>query len=438
MLRRLLYTGAAHLALPIICLVMLWRGLRGNRSYWRDFRQRFGFGPAPAGPCIWVHAVSFGEVQAAAALVFALRKQYPTTPLLVTTGTPTGTDRALVLFARQSACVRYMPYDIPSFVRRFFNEVAPRIAIIFETELWPNLYHECRRRGVPIVLASARISPRSLTRYRWLHGLFRETLSQGVIVAAQGDADAERFRSMGADPERTFVTGNIKFDFALPPETVAHGEAIRSQQASDRPVWVAGSTHGGEEDVLLQAHRLVRQTLPNTLLVLVPRHSQRFEDVAEWLRGENVRFARHSLREVCTPETELLLVDALGELLNYYAAGDVAFVGGSLVKVGGHNLLEPAALSRPVLSGPNNFNSEDVAQLLVSRGAVRIVHGPEDLAGHVSELLTNERMRAQMGQAGRAAVDENRGSLEKLLRLIGPLIADQGVVAGRVSAEDNH
>ena len=422
MVRRRLYTFSAYLALPIICLVMLYRGLRGNRSYWRDFSQRFGYGPKPSGPSIWVHAVSFGEVQAAAALVYALRKQYPETPLLVTTGTPTGTDRALALFARDNVCVRYLPYDIPIFVNRFFEAAQPRISIIFETELWPNLYFECRRRGVPLVLASARISPQSLIRYRWLRGLFRETLSKGVIVAAQGEADANRFREMGADPSRTYVTGNIKFDFALPADTAEKGRAIRAREAPDRPVWAAGSTHGGEEATVIEAHRLVRKAHPNALLFLVPRHKQRFNDVAEWLKDQGVRFARHSKGEKCTLETEVLLVDTLGELLNFYAASDVTFVGGSLVQVGGHNLLEPAALSRPALTGPNNFNSEDVAQLLVSRGAVRIVHNARELADQVSTLLADSELRAKIGSIGKAAVDENRGSLGRLLTLIGPLI----------------
>jgi len=422
MIRRLLYTVAAHFALPIILLVMLWRGLTGRRNYWRDFSQRFGYGPTPSGPSIWLHAVSFGEVQAAASLVFALRRRYPHAPMLVTTGTPTGTDRALALFAKEDVCVRYVPYDIPVFVKRFFDAVKPRVAIIFETELWPNLYAECRRRGVPLVLASARISPQSLVRYRWLRGLFRETLSKGVIVAAQGQADAERFRSMGADPARIHVTGNIKFDFALPADTKARGETIRAREAPNRPVWIAGSTHGGEENAVLNAHRLVRAALPSALLFLVPRHLQRFNDVADWLDGQGVRFARYSKGETCTLDTEVLLVDTLGELLNFYAGSDVAFVGGSIVKVGGHNLLEPAALSKPVLTGPNNFNSEDIAQLLIARGAARIVHNAKEMAEQVGSLLVSSETRARMGAVGRAAVDENRGSLGRLLELVSPLI----------------
>jgi 3-deoxy-D-manno-octulosonic-acid transferase len=423
--RRFVYSFAAYIALPLLCLVMLWRGLRGNWSYLRDFRQRFGFGPVPAKPCIWVHAVSFGEVQAAAALVFALRDRYPNTPLLITTGTPTGTDRALSLFKWEGVTVRYIPYDLPPFVRRFLDGVKPLLAVIFETELWPNVYHECRSRGVPIMLASARISPRSVTRYRWWRGLFRETLSRGVIVAAQGEADAERFRSMGADPTRTHVTGNIKFDFALPPDTIAKGREIRQLQAPNRPMWIAGSTHGGEEAVVVEAHRLVRKVHPNALLVLVPRHAQRFSDVAEWLESQSVRFARYSRKEVCGPDTEVLLIDALGVLLDFYAASDVAFVGGSLVPIGGHNLLEPAALSMPVLSGPNNFNSEDVVQLLLARGAARIVQDPKQLADQVIALLSNAEARTKMGAIGRAVVDENRGALNNLLKLIDPLLTTQ-------------
>ena len=187
-------------------------------------------------------------------------------------------------------------------------------------------------------------------------------------------------------------------------------------------MWAAGSTHSGEELTVIEAHRLVRQTHPKALLFLVPRHKQRFNKVAEWLKAQGVSFARYSKHETCAPETEVLLVDTLGELLNFYAASDVTFVGGSLVKVGGHNLLEPAALSRPVLTGPNNFNSEDVAQLLLARGAVRVVHNAREMAGQVNALLSNPKLRAEMGAAGKAAVDENRGSLGRLMSLIGPLI----------------
>ncbi len=318
--------------------------------------------------------------------------------------------------------VRYVPYDLPPYVRRFFDRVKPRLAIIFETELWPNLYHECGKRRVPLVLASARISPRSVARYRWLDALFRQTLSHGVVIAAQSEGDAERFRAIGADPARTHVIGNIKFDFAMPSETNAKGRDIRKRQAPNRPVWIAGSTHAGEEEAVVAAHDIVRQTHPGALLVLVPRHPPRFTEVAEWLEKRGVPFTRHSRREVCGPDTQVLLVDTLGELLNFYAASDVAFVAGSFVPIGGHNLLEPASLAIPVLTGPHNFNSQDIAALLTAEGAVQIVQDAQQLGSRVAELLSNPEERATLGAKGRAVVDANRGALTKLLALIDPLL----------------
>lgn len=421
MLQRVLYTGLAGLMLPIFCAVLWWRGLRGNRGYWRDFSQRFGFGPKLDQQSVWVHGVSFGEVQAASALVHALRQKYPDLPLVVTTGTPTGADHARKLFARDRVHVCYIPFDLPGPVRRFMDRTKPAVVVIFETEVWPNIYHACWRRGVPLVLASARISPRSVSRYRWMGKLFRETLSR-VVVGAQSEQDAARFREVGADPARTHVTGNIKFDFLLPAATVGRGTEIRRRQAAGRATWIAGSTHAGEEEAVLEAHRAIRREHPDALLAMAPRHPQRFSEVAQWLEGEGVRFVRHSRGEVCTSETEVLLVDTLGELLDFYAACDVAFVGGSLVPIGGHNLLEPAALGVPVLAGPYNDNSQDIAQLLLARGAMHVVRTPTELAAEVSVLLRDVAARVRMGGVGKAVVDENRGALKKLLALIEPLL----------------
>jgi len=419
---RFLYILAVYLLAPVICAVMLWRGLR-DRSYWHNFRERFGFGPTLPPSGIWVHAVSVGEVQASAALVTTLRERYPDVPIVVTTLTPTGANRARFLF-KEVAHVRYVPFDLPGSVRRFFDRVRPKLAVIFETELWPNLYHECGERRVPLVLASARISSRSVSRYRKLGTLFRDALSRGIVIAAQGDADADRFRSLGADPDRTHVTGNIKFDFSVPANIAELGHELRQHYAPSRPVWVAGSTHAGEEEIALEAHRLVRGIHPRTLLVLVPRHPNRFVDVAGVLQRLGVRFVRRTQRSVDTAsgEAEVLLVDTLGELLAFYAAGDVAFVGGSLVPVGGHNLLEPAALGVPVLTGPYNSNAEDIARLLVGRGAAEIVHDAAELGSRVGTLLSYPEARARIGELGRSSVDSNRGALAKLLSLIEPLL----------------
>lgn len=420
---RYLYSLLTYIAAPLFSVVLLWRGLR-DRSYWHNFGERFGFGTPVTTSPIWVHAVSVGEVQAAAALVNSLRERYPEIPIVVTTFTPTGAGRARALF-KERAQVRYLPYDLPGAVRRFFERVRPRIAVIFETELWPNLYHECGRRRVPLVLASARLSPRSVGRYRRLGALFRETLSRGVVVAAQGEADATRFRSLGSDPENTYVTGNLKFDFSVPEDIVERGRSLRAYYASGRPMWVAGSTHGGgEEEALIEAQKIIRAREPRALLVMAPRHPNRFGEVAALLGSRGVRFIRRSQPPAsgATSEAEVLLLDTLGELLDFYAAADVAFVGGSLVPIGGHNLLEPAALGLPILTGPNNSNSAEAARLLLDRGAAEIVQNPQDLADKVLKLLADPDTRERMGAQGRDFVEANKGALVKLLDLIVPLL----------------
>lgn len=418
---RYFYTLAGYLLLaPLFCAVLWFRGLRDPR-YRRNFAQRFGNGEAMPEPSIWVHAVSVGEVNAAAVLVRTLHDRYPGIPLVVTTLSPLGDERARTLLGDR-ANVRYLPLDLPGSVGRFFDRVKPRIAVIFETELWPNLYHECGRRRVPLVLASARLSPRAMSRYRRFLSLFQEVLANRVTIAAQGENDAARFRSLGADPERTHVTGNLKFDFAVPANVKTKGAELRERYAAGRHVWVAGSTHAGEEAIVLDAHREVRKTHPGAILVLVPRHPQRFNEVAAWLEKQNVRFIRHSQPSARTPDLEVVLVDTLGELLDFYAMGDVAFVGGTLVEVGGHNLLEPAALGVPVLAGPHNFNSADVANMLVERGAALIVHDAQELAARVSVLLSSPAERARVGALGRECVEDNRGALDKLLGLIDPLM----------------
>jgi 3-deoxy-D-manno-octulosonic-acid transferase len=304
--------------------------------------------------------------------------------------------------------------------------VQPRLAVIFETELWPNLYRECGRRRVPLVLASARVSERSVGRYRRLGALFRATLSEAAVVAAQAAGDAERFRALGADPASTHVTGNIKFDFDLPPGTLERGARLREQYAPERPLWVAGSTHGGaEEHAVIEAQRRVRAAHPGALLVLAPRHPQRFAEVAGTLSKAGMRSARRSLSSATAPDCEVLLLDTLGELLDFYAAADLAFVGGSLVPAGGHNLLEPAALGVPILTGPHNSNSEEIARLLIARGAAEVVNDAAGLRARVSALLADPAARARIGEAGRASVDSNRGALDKLLALIEPLL-DEG------------
>jgi 3-deoxy-D-manno-octulosonic-acid transferase len=418
---RLLYRLALYATVPLISGLYLWRGLT-QRSYWRGFVGRFGLGAARPPGGIWLHAVSVGEVQACAPLLRALRAAHPQLPVTVTTFTPTGAERARALFG-ELADVRYLPFDLPGAVRGFLGRVQPRLAVILETELWPNLYRECARRRVPLVLANARLSQRSLSRYQRLGSLFRDTLAQAALVVAQADEDAARFRALGADPERTHVAGNIKFDFELPADIAQRGAALRARFAHNRPVWIAGSTHGGgEEDAVLSAHRAVLARHARALLVLAPRHPPRFAQVADALSAAGFGYVRRSQSQA-PAQYDVLLLDTLGELLDFYAAADVAFVGGSLVPIGGHNLLEPAALGLPILTGPYNANSAQIAALLQSSGAAEVVKDAAALAAGVGELFTDPQRRARMGAAGSAVVAANRGAVRRVLALLEPFLA---------------
>jgi 3-deoxy-D-manno-octulosonic-acid transferase len=416
-----LYIVISYLAAPLVALLLFWKGL-SNRAYWERFEERFGFGAVRLGsPSIWVHAVSVGEVVAASSLIATLRKRYPQYPIVVTTVTPTGAQRVRDLFG-DDVLHSYAPYDMPGSVRRFFARMQPRLAIVIETELWPNMYAECGARGVPLVLANARISPRSVQRYRRFIGLFKEALSHGILIAAQSQQDAERFLSLGANPERILVTGNLKADVTFPPGMIDAGLEFRAASMSARPVWVAASTHAGEEEAALDAHEAILAQLPDALLLLVPRHPDRFSAVAELLERRRVQFHRRSLGETPAISDTVFLVDSLGELPMFYASADVAFVGGSLVPIGGHNLLEPAVLGMPVISGPHNFNAEDIAVLLREAGGLQLVADGAELGAAVATLLGDPALRQRRGQQARQVVAESGGALERLFALLAPLL----------------
>ena len=419
---RFAYTILTYLMIPVLLLHLLWRSF-GNPPYRQRIAERFGFFDRKLEtPSIWVHAVSVGEVQAAAALVRALQKRYPDRPLVMTTMTPTGSQRVRDLFG-DTVVNSYMPYDLGRAVRRFFDWANPELVIIIETELWPNLFRECWLRDIPLILASARVSRRSVNRYRRLAGLFHETLSHGVIIAAQTETDAARLRSLGANPARIAVTGNIKFDFDPDPEIPGRGRVFREEQARDRPVWIAASTHADEEQAVLAAHREVLKSYPDTLLIIVPRHPERFHGVASLIERSGMSCVTRSSGRRCVAGTEVFLGDSMGELMLLYAAAQVAFVGGSLVRVGGHNLLEPAALGLPVLTGPHTFNAADIAELLIADGSAQVVHDGGEIANRVIALFGDPSERQRRGGAGRRVIEQNRGTLGRLLDLIDPIIA---------------
>ncbi|MEO0577029.1 MAG: 3-deoxy-D-manno-octulosonic acid transferase [Pseudomonadota bacterium] len=302
---RIFYNLLVLLGFPFVATYWGWRAFT-EPNYRNDWFQRFGLRYPKFDRdrrVVWLHAVSVGEVQAAASLVSALQARMPDAQMLITTVTPTGADRVRLLFGDRVVCA-YAPYDLMPAVRRFYRKVRPSLAIIVETELWPNLYHEAGMRSIPLVLASARISPRSMPRYRRLVGLFRDALSNGIIIAAQSEVDRQRFVELGAPASRTFVSGNIKFDVHTDPQIVSDGREFRARMLGDRPVWIAASTHEGEERILLEAHRELRRVMPNALLLLVPRHPPRFDEVAALLAELEFNVIRRTEGCACAAETE--------------------------------------------------------------------------------------------------------------------------------------
>ena len=417
---RLVYGVLTRIAAPVVFAATLVRATT-DPSYRTHLGERFGLGRRLPMPSIWLHAVSVGEVAAAAALVRALRTSHPDVPLVLTTATPTGRAQALALFGADVE-VRFLPYDTSGSVRRFLARIRPRAAIIMETELWPNLLHECSRRGVPVLFASARLAPRSVPRYRRFGALFSAGL-RNAWVAAQSPADAARFIALGADPARTQVVGNLKFDMRLGEEVAEKGRELRRRYLGARPVWTAGSTHEGEEDLLLDAHAVLERAVRGALLVLAPRHPQRFDGVAALLERRGLVVDRRGRSETVRPEAQVLLLDSMGELTAFYAASDMAFVGGSLVPVGGHNLLEPAALGVPVITGPYTQNGPEIARLLIEAGGALEVADGVALAAAAGRLLVDPALRERMGESARSFVEAHRGSLARLRALLEPLLA---------------
>ena len=419
---RLLYNLLIYLLQIPVAGYWLFRGIV-NRSYRDRVGQRFGIGFPQLEKCIWIHAVSVGEVQAAVPLIRAIGKRFPEHNMLITTVTPTGAARVDAMFGDTvNHC--YIPFEMSIAVDKFFTSVNPELALIMETEIWPNLYQGCGVRDIPLVLVSARISPKSVDSYRKFLPLFRETLSHGIIIAAQSEADADRFRSLGASPVRTWVTGNIKFDIELPADLVQQGREFRQHSFGDRPVWIAASTHDIEEQQVLSAHRQLLQKHPDLLLVLVPRHPERFAAVSEMIDKAQLQKVARTDGRICDASTSVFLGDTMGEVPLFYAASDVAFVGGSLVPIGGHNMLEPAALGLPVISGPHVYNAQEIADMFVELGACHIVADSTELAAAIDELLTNKNDAAKRGSKGLEIVQRNRGALRRLLGLLEPLIGE--------------
>ncbi|MEN5201576.1 lipid IV(A) 3-deoxy-D-manno-octulosonic acid transferase [Pseudomonas wadenswilerensis] len=422
-MNRTLYTLLFHLGLPLVALRLFLRS-RKAPAYGQRIGERFALNlPAMAKGGIWVHAVSVGESIAAAPMIRALLQAYPQLPVTITCMTPTGSERVRAMFADEPRIQHcYLPYDLPWAAGRFLDHVQPTLAVIMETELWPNHIHQCAKRGIPVALANARLSERSARGYARFAGLTRPMLAEMSLIAVQTETEAQRFRQLGARSECVQVTGSIKFDLSIDEQLLPRARALREQwQAGQRPVWIAASTHEGEDEIILAAHRQLREHHADALLILVPRHPERFNSVFELCRGQ-FPTVRRSSGEPVAADAAVLLGDTMGELLFLYALADIAFVGGSLVPNGGHNLLEPAALSLPVLSGPHLFNFLEIAAMLREAGALQEVDDAQGLAAEVRRLVELPRDAQRMGAAGLAVMKANQGALKRLLDALGRLI----------------
>lgn len=413
-LARFSYSCLFYGLLPFIFIKLWWRG-RLNPVYRQAWGERLGYVKSvkPPQPCICLHAVSVGETMAARPLIEQLLIRYPEYKLWITSTTPTGAatvERLLGTRVERS----YLPYDTPAAVQRFLRKVQPQLLLIMETELWPNLYAACAQAKIPLVVVNARLSERSARGYARVQGLTRETLANISLLAAREQQDAERFLALGAVPKQLKVLGNIKFD--APIATELRTQAIELRRAwGERLVWVAASTHQGEDEFILQTHKELLRQFPDLLLILVPRHPERFAEVAVLCEQAQLKYQRRSSAQALANNSSVLLGDSMGELLIWYACADVAFVGGSLVDVGGHNPLEALAFGVPVISGHYIHNFQDIYPNLVERGAVVLVDSPSLLAHHLAAWLAKPAARQQAGQVGQRFLEQQRGVVTRLL-----------------------
>lgn len=409
------YNTVFCLLLPFI-LFKLHKSNRKGMVSTGHWRERFGLvAPSKAAAVIWIHAASVGEVMVAKPLIHALQCRYPHLTILLTTTTQTGAEQAQSLGKAVTHC--FAPLDCPSMVARFLDRTRPKALLIIETERWLNYSLACQQRGIPMVAVNARLSPRSFRRYRWFPAFFRLWAEPLTKLLLQHEDDAQRFTALGVAAEKQVITGSIKFDLTYPPGVYEGGKALRAAWG-ERPVWIAASTHKGEDGQVLQALAYIQRTLPEVLLVLVPRHPQRFDAVAALCAESGFSVARRSRGEAVTPATAIYLGDTMGELPMLFAAADVAFVGGSLVAVGGHNLLEPAALGKPCVTGGHYFNFADVTRQLVASGGAQVVQDAVTLATVVTDLLGHPQQCHQMGEAASRVVEANRGALQKTLQAL--------------------
>lgn len=425
---RLIYTVLSYLMQPIILLLM-WK--RGGKlpAYRRRLQERYGCYhgiPKPQANGIVIHAASVGEVIAATPLVKAIQARYPALPITMTTVTPTGSARVKAAFG-DSVAHFYLPYDLPDAIKRFLGFVKPTLFIVIETELWPNLIHQMHLHHIPFVIANARLSPRSARRYGWVHSTIKAMLGEIRLILAQDKVSADRYLELGFPPKQLITTGNLKFDLEISDHLRQEVRLTAERLGlAGRAVWIAGSTHEGEEKMVLEAHQRLVQDYPDLVLILVPRHPERFEQVESLIKKMGIAYVKRSNHQPLAADTQVLLGDTMGEMMLLYGLAQIAFVGGSLVKHGGHNPLEPIAFELPVISGVHTFNFPEVfTKLRNVNGFIEIDSRIDALTQAVSELLTSPQKGRQISRAGFEVLKENQGSLARHLTLLAPYIENE-------------
>lgn len=419
---RFLYTIIFYLFLPFI-LLRLWIKNRKNPNGLQFWHERLGLGlrhPLPSGG-IWVHAVSVGESLTAIPLIKRIQQRYPSLPIIVTNETATGAERIRVALGN-SITPLYFPYDLPLILRKFFKALQPKLLILLETELWPNLLAACQLYQVPVALVNARLSERSALSYRRILPITQAMLKSINVISAQFQADAERFIDLGFSPERIHITGSLKFDVTLPRNLLEQAQQWQKIWGENRLVWIAASTHPGEEELILQVFKQVRHSFPDLLLVSIPRHVDRASQLEQLYRSQNYNINKRSDHKRDLNDIDVLIGDTMGELLIFYAAADLGFVGGSLVEKGGQNPLEPAAVGLPILTGPYTFNFATITEQLKQRNAAIQVNNATELAEQVISLLSDPVRRQNMGREAKKFVEENKGSVLKQMQLIESLL----------------
>jgi len=415
---RFFYTLVIYFLAPFVILRLFWLGFK-NPAYRKRWRERFGFVSRNNinKPVLWLHAVSVGEVNAATPIINHLLERYSNYQILVTTVTPTG---GATLTQHFGSDVRhlYLSYDLPFAVKRFLKIIKPTLLITMETEIWPNLYDACQRSDIPILIINARLSEKSSKGYQWVSGLMKQTLIKVNVIAAQTKKDAERFISFGADKDKVFVTGNLKFDITVSHSITEQAQSLKRYFSVNRPIWIAASTQEGEEEIVLEAHNMVLKKYPDAILILAPRHPDRINKVTTLCDSAGLKYVTRTQQKIFSRDLNVYILDTLGELQLHYAASQLAFVGGSLVKTGGQNMMEPASLGLPVITGVHTYNFTEITRLLSEQKALITVSNAQDLAGEVCGFLSDANRRHNVGEKGRLVIESNKGNVDKLMEII--------------------